>query len=426
MNNVDISMEEYHYDLPSDRIAFRPKEQRSMSRLLCFNGETDDHKDMWFRDLPDVLPRGSFVVGNNTRVLPARLEMQRATGGKVEVFLLDPIEPSSDPSVALGSTGQTTWSCMVRGMKKLKVNEELTPLDSQRRTDAQIPSVSATLEERNDRFGLLRFSWNNEDWTFANLIEHLGHVPLPPYIDRDETSSDREDYQTVYAKRDGAVAAPTAGLHFTPEVLDRLRSRDIDVDYVTLHVGAGTFAPVTAQSPNDHTMHVERFEVSLTLLERLLEQPLDKPTVHIGTTTLRTLESIYWIGERMLRNQGTIGIDAVSLEQWYAVDRLESGAPLPSRAEVVSYLVQEINRAGLKGISGETSLMILPGYRFQMCDLLLTNFHQPGSTLILLVAAFLGGTSWRVLYDHALSSGYRFLSYGDTSLLTPSNSAVAV
>ena len=417
MGGREYNMERYHYDLPVERIAMQPEAERASSRLLCFDGESMTCNDAQFRDLPDLLPSGAILLGNNTRVIPARLDMKRTTGGRVEIFLVDPVEPSTDPSVALCATGRTTWSCMVRGLKRLNLNEVLGPWLLEGRAD-----VSARLVSKDDRYGNLEFSWDEPHRSFADVINDFGHVPLPPYIDRDENDSDREDYQTVYALRDGAVAAPTAGLHFTPDLLDRLHLRGISTDHVTLHVGAGTFAPVTTSSALDHTMHMERFEVSCTLLRNLLEHARrgePAPVVHVGTTTLRTLESLFWIGEKMLKENLFRGSEVVTLEQWYALDRLDSGERVPDRREVLEYLVGEMEARGLESMSGETSLMILPGYQFQMCDQLITNFHQPGSTLILLVAAFLGEKGWKVVYDHALENEYRFLSYGDGSLLVP-------
>lgn len=413
----DISIGEFTYELPKERIALSPLEQRGASRLLRYQVEGDRISHHAFRDLPDLVPPNGVVLWNNTRVVPARLRFRRDTGGEVELFLLAPHTPSIDPAVALASRDTVSWLCMARGMKRLRIGERLaaTPDSS----IAPGPELSAEIVEKGDEGVLASFSWS-ENGTFAEIIELFGHTPLPPYIGREERESDRTDYQTVYAAAPGAVAAPTAGLHFTDELIDRLRRRGTTFAEVTLHVGAGTFAPVKVDRVSEHAMHVERFEVSLQTLDRLsiaLDPTRSVPITHVGTTTLRTMESLYWIGESILSEDRELSRHPERLPQWYAAGRAASSRDLPDASIVFSELAARMRRRGTERFVGETGLMILPGYRFMTCDRLITNFHQPGSTLILLVAAFLGGERWRRLYETALREGYRFLSYGDASLL---------
>lgn len=414
----DIRIGEFTYELPQERIALTPPEKRGASRLLRYRVEGDRISHHAFSELPDLLPPDGTVLWNNTRVVPARLRFRRETGGEVELFLLAPRTPSIDPAVALAVRDSVSWLCMARGMKRLRIGERLAAMPTSPAT-AVGPELSAEIIEKRTTEVLVSFSWSGIG-TFAEIIELFGRTPLPPYIGREERESDRTDYQTVYAAAPGAVAAPTAGLHFTDELIERLRRRGTTFEEVTLHVGAGTFAPVKVDRVAEHAMHVERFEVSLHTLDRLaiaLDPKRSAPVTHVGTTTLRTIESLYWIGESILSENREVSADPERLPQWYAAERAAEGGDLPDASIVFSDLAGRMRRRGAERIVGETGLMILPGYRFMTCDRLITNFHQPGSTLILLVAAFLGGDRWRRLYETALLEGYRFLSYGDASLL---------
>ncbi len=419
----EMRMEEYWYDLPSERVAEAPSRQRSESRLLRYDAEEDRIEDRRFSDLPELIPPASLLLMNDTRVVPARLQMQRATGGAVEVFLVDPVTPSDDPAITLASGRPTRWTCMVRGLKRVKTGEILTiSTRGGKGVRAEI-ELEAELIERSDRNALLEFRWKPQSDPFSTVLETVGRVPLPPYIDRPEREEDREEYQTVYARHDGAVAAPTAGLHFTPELLEELEQSGINVAKTTLHVGAGTFAPVTSEHVADHTMHAERFEVSrdtLVLLARCLSGGTARsPIVQVGTTTVRTLESIYWIAEDLMRRGEELSPHHNYLPQWHALERGADNVDLVTPADAFGWVVSQLEVMGESHLRGSTQLMILPGYRFMTCDHLITNFHQPGSTLILLVAAFLGGERWRNVYAHALENDYRFLSFGDASFLTP-------
>lgn len=310
---------------------------------------------------------------------------------------------------------------MVRGLKRVRRGEVLS-LRGGENGSSEAERMEAELIERSDRSALIEFRWSRTADSFSTVLERAGKVPLPPYINRPERREDREEYQTVYARRDGAVAAPTAGLHFTDELLAVLRHSGVEIAKTTLHVGAGTFAPVTSERLVDHSMHAERFEVSIDTLKllanRLRGGENRSPVVHVGTTTVRTLESIYWIAEELMRSGRKITEGENFLTQWYALDRLSQTPDLTSPAEAFGWIVDQLRASGSTHLSGSTQLMILPGYQFMTCDHLITNFHQPGSTLILLVAAFLGGDRWREVYAHALGNDYRFLSFGDASMLT--------
>lgn len=416
MNELrDIRIDDYSYELPADQIAEAPVPDRSRSRLLRYAIPEDRITHHRFGDLPELLPAGSTIILNDTRVVPARLICHRHSGGRVEIFLLAPIAPSNDPAVVLASSAPVTWHALARGMKRLRIGEVLAVGGDGPEADSRL---TAEILEKGEGGIRVRFSWETEG-TFAEVIDRLGRIPLPPYITREEREEDREDYQTVYAATPGAVAAPTAGLHFTPSLLESIEEDGHAIERVTLHVGAGTFAPVKVERAGDHPMHVEQFSVSRDTVEALavaLREDRTSSVVHVGTTTLRTIESLYWLAEQRLGGR-LDPEETPCLEQWYAAERRADGAPLPSASAAFASLALQMHEAGIERIVGETALMILPGYHFMTCDRLITNFHQPGSTLILLVAAFLGRQRWRELYEVALAEGYRFLSFGDASLL---------
>lgn len=444
----EIRPAEYDYTLPDERIAVRPAAQRDESRLLLCSARSGDIAHRRFGDLPDLIPPGATLVVNDTRVVRARLHLYRESGGKVEVLLTDPLFPSSDPAAALAARGESVWRCMVGGLKRIrnggeikgefplalpdengekekKKREEENDADRTNERHDGRGTLFALLKEEDEAGPVLRFRWTPAEMSFAEVIERIGHVPLPPYIKREDLPEDVSSYQTVYAEHEGAVAAPTAGLHFTPEVLERIAARDIQTVRVTLHVGAGTFAPMKGERVGEHPMHAERIAVSEASLHALLEaaerrERTGAPLVVVGTTSLRTLESLYWYGVRLLRNEIEPSSSEPVVDQWDPY-RLEREGVLPSLREALQQVANRVAAEGdghnREGVSGVTRLMIVPGYRFRACDALITNFHQPGSTLVLLVAAFLGKDLWRRAYDAALQEGYRFLSYGDSSLL---------
>ncbi len=429
-----VPTEEYRYDLPPERIAAYPLDDRASSKLLVAvlrqgsrqNDEQRYHchiEHHGFRAITTLLPQRTLLVMNDSRVIAARIAMQKPTGGAAEVFCLQALHPSHDPAVAMLERGSSTWLCMVGG-RNVKKGTTLHVERNGIRLEARIIERG----EQSSTEALVRFSWQPEHISFAECLDTCGEVPLPPYIKRSAEPSDKERYQTVYAKYEGSVAAPTAGLHFTNDVLQALESNGVRTERVTLHVGAGTFKPMTSTEAKNHTMHYERMSVRRSTVETLLAQRAERlPLVAVGTTSVRTLESLYWWGVRLLANDGNVqATTELTIAQWDAYRmNAELGndmtQPLPSAATALQVVLDWMQWHELQSIEGETQLMIMPGYRFQLCDALITNFHQPASTLMLLVAAFLSdehGTShWRTVYEAALAEQYRFLSYGDSSLL---------
>jgi len=358
-----------------------------------------------------------LLVRNVSRVVRARVSMARESGGRVEIFLLEPVAPSHDPAVALAAIGSTTWRCLVGGARKFRREPQLTL----RLEDGL--TLTATLQSIDAEGATVHFQWDPAERSFADLLERVGDVPLPPYLGREIQPEDAERYQTVFARTNGAVAAPTAGLHFTPDVLARLERNGAKIVDLVLHVGAGTFKPISG-SVSRHAMHRERFSVEREALEQLIEACKRRnedaegaPIVPVGTTSVRVLESLYWIGVRLVET-GTLADSSgeVDLGQWEPYPRLSMSTPLPSPERALRALAQHLDREGKAALDGRTGIMIVPGYRFALCDALITNFHQPRSTLLLLIAAIVG-ERWRHIYHEALAQGYRFLSYGDSSLL---------
>jgi S-adenosylmethionine:tRNA ribosyltransferase-isomerase len=392
-----ITMDSVQYTLPGERIAQFPLAERDACKLLHYrNGLITDHT---FRSLPSLMPSGALMVMNDTRVVNARLLFQRESGARIEVLCL---EPAGGRAVeeAFQERGQARWKGFVGNAKRWKPDEILRS-----RLDALEIAVERAGED------VLIFSWSPSSLTFAEVLDRIGHVPLPPYMHRPDEATDRERYNTVFARHEGSVAAPTASLHFTPAVLDELAARGVRRAEVTLHVGAGTFLPVKSERIADHRMHQEQVRVPLRALEALRAQVDKGPVVAVGTTALRTLESLYWHGVDLLRGRTGPRLD---VDQWRPYE--PATEPLPDVAEVLDRLLVDLHQRGEDQLVGATRLLIAPGYRVRMADGLVTNFHQPGSTLLLLVSAFVG-PDWRRLYDHALANGYRFLSYGDSSLL---------
>jgi S-adenosylmethionine:tRNA ribosyltransferase-isomerase len=414
-----VSLAEYHYDLPDSRIATHPLPERDRSRLLVTDVAAGAISHHIFSDLPSLIPADAMLVVNSTRVVRARIIMQRRTGGRVEIFLLEPVEPSNDPARALAAHGESIWACMVGGARKLAKEGELR--GSFAAPDGGEIELRASLAGEHPEGFLIRFRWSPEALSFAELLEAAGKIPLPPYIKRDATDEDAGTYQTVYAREEGAVAAPTAGLHFTPAVLDALERRGVKIERVALHVGAGTFKQVKGEVA-EHEMHQERIVVARDTLAALIdhaerrERSMSSPFVLVGTTSLRTMESLYWLGARLIAGEKVEG--ELLVEQWdpYRLTDELGEARLPSPADALRAVERWRASHGMGAVGGRTGIMIVPGYRFMICDALITNFHQPGSTLILLVGALLGHDLWRRVYRTALEEGYRFLSYGDACL----------
>lgn len=397
----EIHIEDYNYGLDEDRIAKYPLPERDASKLLHYKSGAVEER--CFRELPDLLPEGALMVFNDTKVVPARLHFQRETGAVIEVFCLEPVQPV-EYNTAFSATDTCSWKCVIGNAKKWKA-DKLKLFHSQDDEAVDAIGLEATLESREGQTGVVRFSWKDGS-PFSRVLEMAGSVPIPPYLNRESEHIDSERYQTLYAHIRGSVAAPTAGLHFTRDVLDRIRAKGIDMETVCLHVGAGTFLPVKSSLVSEHPMHREPFVVSKALLQRLSDKK-DTPLVAVGTTSVRTLESLYYMGVSCIET----GIPA-DVEQWAPYQR-----EYPySTQEALEALVGYLDSRGLDALVAGTRIIIVPGFRFRLVDRLVTNFHQPESTLILLVSAFVDG-DWRTIYDYALSHGFRFLSYGDSSLL---------
>lgn len=394
-----IKISDYDYPLPEGRIAKFPLEQRDGSRLLTWRGGTIC--EARFSQIGGHLPGGSLLVFNNTRVVRARIVMHKQSGARIEVFCLEPLDPA-DYERAFAARGECAWVCMAGNLKKWKEDVHI---------DFEWQGAPHRLTARRGEacgVGLrVDFRWD-APLAFGQLLELLGRTPIPPYLNRESEQIDTTRYQTVYARVEGSVAAPTAGLHFTDAVLDDLRSRGVGMTHVTLHVGAGTFLPVKSERAADHTMHTEHFEVSRQTVAALLST--EGPVVAVGTTSVRTLESLVALGYRIAQTGSPDAERPVG--QWEIYEVPASFGAREAFAALAGYMETE----SLETLHASTRIMIMPGYRFRVVEGLITNFHQPQSTLLLLVSAFTGGR-WREIYDHALSGGFRFLSYGDSSLL---------
>jgi S-adenosylmethionine:tRNA ribosyltransferase-isomerase len=398
----NIRIDDYSYDLPPERIARYPLAERDTSKMLVWEGK--QITDSVFSDLPSLTGSNSLLVFNNTRVIRARLLFRKESGAAIEIFCLEPSEPH-DFALSLASSEPVEWKCLVGNLKRWK-NGTLQAQFTGRYGSGTLNADR--IKPEGDAF-IVRFSWEGTGTTFGEILEAMGHMPIPPYLDRDDEESDTLTYQTVYAAVEGSVAAPTAGLHFTPVVLDALARRGISRADITLHVSAGTFRPVKSEKISDHLMHTEHFFVTRETLLQLR----DSHMIAIGTTTVRTLESIYWLGVQHAEGRMVPG-NIPSVSQWepYRSD------PQMDMSAATDHVLTFLDENGSDILEAGTDIIIVPGYRFRAVRGMLTNFHQPRSTLLLLVAAFTGN-AWKDIYDHALKSGYRFLSYGDCMLLMP-------
>ena len=414
----EILIEEYNYPLPDERIAKYPLAQRDQSKLLIYrNGQLSE--DRFYR-VGEYLPADSLLIYNNTRVIQARLEFHKQSedgtqGARVEIFCLEPLEPH-DYQLSLGSTDGCTWKCMIGNAKKWKTGALALPV--------VLPSGEEVrlLAEKGAQTGntfAVNFSWEGASVSFAEILDAVGELPIPPYLNRKTEESDKTTYQTVYSRIKGSVAAPTAGLHFTDDVLDGLRQRGIQTAEVTLHVGAGTFQPVKVADANQHTMHTEIIAVPKTTIQTIIENL--GHIVAVGTTSMRTLESLYFLGVQL---HDTLHSTPHTLHHTLSVTQFEpyEMAHTLSTYEALQAIVEYLEQTGQDTLHAETQIMIKPGYVFHVVDQLITNFHQPKSTLLLLVSAFVGG-DWHTIYDYALSHDFRFLSYGDSSILFRRNPA---
>ncbi|QJX45770.1 S-adenosylmethionine:tRNA ribosyltransferase-isomerase [Hymenobacter taeanensis] len=400
-----LSIQDFTYQLPPERIAPEPLANRDQSRLLYYNaGQIEDRR---FQELPSLLPTDALLVFNDTKVVRARLFAHKPTGGLVELFCLEPVAPHKAIEPAMQQTGSCVWKCLVGNGKRWKAGPVLLEFS----VDGQPALLTAERLEQGEGFAFIRFSWEPAGLPFAEVLRAAGHLPLPPYLNRPDTDVDAVRYQTVYAAHEGAVAAPTAGLHFSDAVLDELQARHIASARVTLHVGAGTFQPVKASQMLGHPMHGEPISVTAATLRQLLGH-WPRPILAVGTTSLRTLESLYWLGARLVQQPEQAPTWHVGQWQPY-----EGTADIPAEAALQA-LLTHLESTKAEELHATTQLLIAPGYQFRLIKGLITNFHQPESTLLLLVAALVG-PEWRHLYAHALENNYRFLSYGDSSLLLP-------
>ena len=417
-----IRISDYNYPLPDERIAKFPLPERDHSKLLIYrHGQVSESR---FTHLPDLIPAGELMVFNNTRVIQARLHFRKETGALIEVFCLEPLLPA-DYAQNFQQTEHTAWLCLVGNLKKWKEGT----LHREMVVKGETVTLSATRGECRGTSHRIDFRWNNPHITFADILESFGELPIPPYLNRETQESDKETYQTVYSKIKGSVAAPTAGLHFTPRVLEALQAKGVELQEVTLHVGAGTFKPVKSEEIEGHEMHTEYISVNRTTLQRLIDH--DGQAIAVGTTSVRTLESLYYMGLTVMK-QPDATEEQLHVSQWQPYHQEKKEAPQStgvlapqsvgalneeiSAVEALKALANYMDRHGLEALHSSTQIIIAPGYRYHIVKAIVTNFHQPQSTLLLLVSAFVGG-DWHTIYDYALGHDFRFLSYGDSSIL---------
>ena len=406
----DISIKDYTYSLPEDRIAKYPLAERDASKLLIYKEATITEDR--YKNIASHIPENSLLVFNNTKVVEARLLFQKTTGGVIEIFCLEPHEQYADITTAMLQKQNVFWQCLVGGASKWKQGQVLEKKIKQ--DGIEVILNARYVEKRADTF-IIELSWLPAELSFAEVLHATGAIPLPPYIKRAAEESDTERYQTVYAQFDGSVAAPTAGLHFTENIFETLKEKNIQTDFVTLHVGAGTFKPVKTETMQEHDMHAEWIDVSKTTIENIL-QNLDNNIIAVGTTSLRTIESLYWLGVKS-QESGVGTQESGQLLQWEAYELAKKNCTVKEALLSLLYWMKE-NK--LERLVAKTQILIAPGYEFKIAKGLITNFHQPQSTLLLLVAALIG-KDWKEVYEHAMQKDFRFLSYGDGSLLWKNN-----
>ncbi|MCL1937577.1 MAG: S-adenosylmethionine:tRNA ribosyltransferase-isomerase [Candidatus Azobacteroides sp.] len=396
-----IHIEEYNYELPDERIARYPLPQRDKSKLLVY--KNNEITESVFDCLSEFIPENALLVFNNTKVIRARMFFQKETGAQIEIFCLEPKEPADYARIFLQNRS-CTWLCLLGNAKRWKGGKLFRRING-------ICCSAERLQTLGETY-LVRFEWDNPEWTFADILETCGELPIPPYLNRKTEASDQENYQTVYSKIQGSVAAPTAGLHFTENVFATLKEKKITLEELTLHVGAGTFKPVKSTVLAEHEMHEEYFSIQKTTLEKLLEK--EGAIFAVGTTSVRTLESLYYMG-LILETRPDASPDELSISQWFPYSASQE-RPQISVCRSLRNLLNYLEKKGWNALNGRTQILIAPGYPFRIVNGMITNFHQPKSTLLLLISAFVDGR-WREIYDYALSRQFRFLSYGDSSLL---------
>ena len=399
-----IKISDYNYPLPDERIAKFPLPVRDQSKLLVYrHGEVSETR---FTSLPDYLEAGELMIFNNTKVIQARLHFRKETGALMEIFCLEPIQPN-DYVLNFQQTSHAAWLCMIGNLKKWKEGS----LHKEMNVKGHAITLTATRGECRGTSHWVDFTWDNPEITFADILEVFGELPIPPYLNRETQESDKETYQTVYSKIKGSVAAPTAGLHFTERVLQALRDKGVDLEEVTLHVGAGTFKPVKSEEIEGHEMHTEYISVNRQTIEKLIAH--GGKAIAVGTTSVRTLESLYYIGVTIASHPDA-GQEELHVRQWQPYETHPTMTTVESLQQILDYM----KRHELEALHTSTQIIIAPGYTYHIVQKMVTNFHQPQSTLLLLVSAFVKG-DWRTIYDYALAHDFRFLSYGDSSLLIP-------
>ena len=399
-----IKISDYNYPLPDERIAKFPLPVRDQSKLLVYrHGEVSETR---FTSLPDYLETGELMIFNNTKVIQARLHFRKETGALIEIFCLEPIQPN-DYVLNFQQTSHAAWLCMIGNLKKWKEGS----LHKEMNVKGHTITLTATRGECRGTSHWVDFTWDNPEITFADILEVFGELPIPPYLNRETQESDKETYQTVYSKIKGSVAAPTAGLHFTERVLQALRDKGVDLEEVTLHVGAGTFKPVKSKEIEGHEMHTEYISVNRQTIEKLIAH--GGKAIAVGTTSVRTLESLYYIGVTIASHPDA-GQEELHVRQWQPYETHPTMTTVESLQQILDYM----KRHELEALHTSTQIIIAPGYTYHIVQKMVTNFHQPQSTLLLLVSAFVKG-DWRTIYDYALAHDFRFLSYGDSSLLIP-------
>ncbi len=407
MHPKHIAIADYSYYLPESKIAYHPLPERDQSKLLIWNN--GEIREDIYKNIADYLPENSLLIFNNTKVIQARILFKKPSGGIIELFCLEPFDTCNEYSTMINKKGSIQWKCMIGGASKWKSG----PLEKKVLINNEELILKAGLKQKLSEAYVAEFSWHPSQYTFAEVLEQAGEMPLPPYIKRKPEEADKQRYQTIYAMYSGSVAAPTAGLHFTSEILSQLKNKKIKNDFVTLHVGAGTFKPVKAALLKDHQIHAEWMEVSISTIENIL-QNLQTPIIAVGTTSLRTLESLYWMGVRAYLAPED-NEEYLSVKQWDAYDPPLADQSLDPTLALESLLTW-ISKNGKEKLIIKTEIMIVPGYHFKIAKALVTNFHQPNSTLLLLIAAAVG-EEWKPIYEYALQNDFRFLSYGDGCLI---------
>ncbi len=402
MNNYKkIQIEEYSYILAEHKIAIFPTQKRDNSKLLVFrNNKISESK---FSNINNYLAENSLLVFNNTKVIQARLEFKKETGAKIEIFCLEPNNPP-DYAMAFQKKNECTWNCIIGNLKKWKSGT----LKHKFTINNESHIVYVQKLDSLDNYHIVKFIWNS-DLTFSDILENIGKTPIPPYLNRNAENSDKINYQTVYSKFNGSVAAPTAGLHFTNEILDDLKTKNVGLEEITLHVGAGTFKPVKSALIGEHQMHTEHFFIKIKSLENICKNIGN--IIAVGTTSVRTLETLYWIAYKFMTTKN-FKFENINIDQWESYNYNEEISPQNALSSLLNYMKN--NKIDV--IKASTRIIIVPSYRFKIVNGIITNFHQPKSTLLLLIAAFIGN-KWKNIYDYALNNNFRFLSYGDSSIL---------